>query len=176
MAIAVASTTLGNANAASAPYCEPSLRASLLAAARSSPSAVQDDGSLYGVQRWNTWTRRDILGMSLPGLLSCAYTVSAIFQGACHPIGKLASVSAVDAALSRWQKIDVQADVAPGDVVFWRPRTMPVLHRVCGAHWHVGIATGKNETLDNDWWTGKPAIHGLTRLCVAFAWARRPPG
>ncbi|MGF6609975.1 cell wall-associated NlpC family hydrolase [Paraburkholderia sp. WSM4175] len=116
-----------------------------------------------------------MLGMSFPGLLSCAYTVSAIFEGACHPIGKLASVSAVDKALSQWQKIDAQANVQPGDVVFWQPRKSLLLHRLCGAHWHVGIATGNNETVDNDWWTGKPELHRMTRLCVSFPWARRPP-
>jgi hypothetical protein len=87
-------------------YCGPSLRASLVAATQSAPSAVQVDGSPYGMQRWNAWTKRSYVGIAFPGLLSCAYTVSAIFEGACHPIGKIASVSTVDTVLSRWQKID----------------------------------------------------------------------
>jgi hypothetical protein len=153
----------------------PSLRASLVAAAQAAPAAVQADGALYGMQRWIAWTKRSYFGVAFPGLLSCAYTVSAIFEEACHPIGRIASVSAVDAALSRWQKIDVQDKVEAGDVVFWRPRQLPVVHRLCGAHWHVGVATGDGRTVDNDWFSGKPENCGMSRLCVAFDHARRPP-
>ncbi|MBB5409233.1 cell wall-associated NlpC family hydrolase [Paraburkholderia sp. HC6.4b] len=174
-AIALASLPVAHAGNHASAYCEPSLRASLVAAAQSAPGAVREDGSLYGMQRWNAWTKRSYFGVGFPGLLSCAYTVSAIFQGACHPIGRIASVSAVDAALSRWRKIDAQDMVQAGDIVFWRPRQLPVVHRLCGAHWHVGIATGNGRTVDNDWFSGKPENHGMSRLCVAFDHARRPP-
>lgn len=85
--------------------CEHPLAQRLMQAALASPAAVQRDGSLYGVQRWTATTRASYFGLQFPGLLSCAYTVSAIFPAACHPIGNLASVSAVDAALSRWPRL-----------------------------------------------------------------------
>ncbi|WP_157376161.1 hypothetical protein [Burkholderia ubonensis] len=145
-------------------------------AASAAPSAVKEDGSLYGVQRWNAATGRSYLGLRFPGLLSCAYTVSAILREAGHPIGNRASVSAVDSALSAWPKIRKTEDLKPGDVVFWKPRTSVALGLKCPSdHWHVGVAIGDGKTVDNDWWSGKPVTGSIDRLCVAFAYARRAP-
>lgn len=156
--------------------CEQPLARRLVDAAVAAPSSAQQDGSLYGVQRWNAWTRGEYFFISFPGMLSCAYTVSAIFQGACHPIGKLASVSAVGTALSGWEKVTDPRDVKPGDVVFWRPRKTGIAKLLCrSTHWHVGVAVADGKVVDNDWRTGKPAERSLTRLCVTFAHARRPP-
>lgn len=154
--------------------CGQPLAQRLTQAALASPAAVQPDGSLYGVQRWTPATRASYLGLQFPGLLSCAYTVSAIFRAACHPIGNLASVSAVDAALSRWPKIAKIDELKPGDVVFWRPRRMGLV-RCFNTHWHVGIAISDGSTIDNDWWSGKPEEHAVNRFCSTFAYARRAP-
>ncbi len=154
--------------------CGQPLALRLTQAALASPAAVQRDGSLYGVQRWNSSTGASYLGLQFPGLLSCAYTVSAIFRTACHPIGNLASVSAVDAALSRWPMVMKIEDLRPGDVVFWRPRHTGIV-RCPNTHWHVGIAVGDGRTVDNDWWSGKPEEHSVSRLCSTFAYARRAP-
>lgn len=145
-------------------------------AASAAPSAVKEDGSLYGVQRWNAATGRRYLGLRFPGLLSCAYTVSAIFREAGHPIGNRASVSSIDSALSTWPKVRKTEDLKPGDVVFWKPRPSGALGLKCPSdHWHVGIAVGDGKTVDNDWWSGKPVRHSIDRLCVTFAYARRVP-
>lgn len=156
----------------SSAQCGQPLAQRLTTAALASPAAVQEDGSLYGVQRWTAATRASYLGLQFPGLLSCAYTVSAIFRAACHPIGNLASVSAVDAALSRWPKITKIEDLKPGDVVFWRPRQTGLV-RCPNTHWHVGIAVSGGRTVDNDWWSGQPEEHSVHRLCSTFAYARR---
>ncbi|KVC22430.1 hypothetical protein [Burkholderia pseudomultivorans] len=154
--------------------CDQPLAQRLTQAALASPAAVKQDGSLYGMARWTPATRARYLGLTFPGLLSCAYTVSAIFREACHPIGQLASVTSVDAALSRWRRIDDADDLKPGDVVFWRPRRNGVLP--CpNTHWHVGIAIGDGRTVDNDWWSGKPETHSVSRVCSTFAYARRAP-
>ncbi|WP_175890824.1 C40 family peptidase [Burkholderia cepacia] len=158
----------------SSAQCGQQLAQRLTQAALASPDAVQEDGSLYGVQRWTAATRASYLGLQFPGLLSCAYTVSAIFRAACHPIGNLASVSAVDAALSRWPKVTAIKDLKPGDVVFWRPRHTGIV-RCPNTHWHVGIAVGDGRTVDNDWWSSKPEVHSVSRLCSTFAYARRAP-
>lgn len=152
--------------------CGQPIALRLTQAALASPAAAQQDCSLYGVQRWNAATSASYLGLQFPGLLSCAYTVSAIFRAACHPIGNLASVSSVDAALSNWSKVKKPQNLQPGDVVFWRPRRTGVL--LCpNDHWHVGIAVGDGRTVDNDWWSGKPEEHSVNQLCSAFAYARR---
>lgn len=161
-------------NEMSSRQCEPPLAQRLTRAALASPDAVLRDGSLYGVQRWTVATRASYLGLEFPGLLSCAYTVSAIFRAACHPIGNLASVSAVDATLSRWPKVTKIEDLQPGDVVFWRPRRTGMF-RCPNTHWHVGIAVGNGRTVDNDWWSGMPEKHSVSRLCLTFAYARRVP-
>lgn len=156
----------------SSAQCGQPLAQRLMQAALASPAPVREDGSLYGVQRWTAATRASYLGLQFPGLLSCAYTVSAIFRAACHPIGNLASVSAVDAALSRWPKVTKIEDLRPGDVVFWRPRHSGLV-RCPNTHWHVGIAIGDGRTVDNDWWSGRPEEHSVHRLCSTFAYARR---
>lgn len=158
----------------SSMQCGQPLAQRLTQAALASPNAVQQDGSLYGVQRWTAATHASYFGLQFPGLLSCAYTVSAIFRAACHPIGNLASVSAVDAALSRWPKVTAIEELKPGDVVFWRPRRTGIL-RCRTTHWHVGIAVRDGRTVDNDWWSGKPEEHSVSRLCSVFAYARRAP-
>ena len=101
--------------------CDRPLPQRLYDAAVAAPGAARDDGMLYGVQRWRGATGSSHLGLKFPGQLSCAYTVSAIFKGACHPIGELASVAKVDAALAKWPKIANARELKPGDVVFWRP-------------------------------------------------------
>jgi cell wall-associated NlpC family hydrolase len=155
---------------------EPSLPGRLADAALAAPSATNDDGSLYGVQRWSAATGKTYLGLKFPGLLSCAYTVSAIFRQAGHPIGKLSAVSAVDSALAAWPKVNKLEDLRPGDVVFWKPRPTSAMGLRCPSrHWHVGIAVGDGQTIDNNWWTGKPAVQSIDRLCVTFAYARRAP-
>lgn len=144
-------------------------------AAIQAPASAQPDGSLYGVARWNAATERTYLGKKFPGLLSCAYTVSAILREAGHPVGALASVRQVDSALSGWPKISAPDALQPGDVVFWKPRRVPVFGSVCGTtHWHVGISTGGNRTVDNDWWSGRPRSNTVSRFCSVFAYARRP--
>jgi hypothetical protein len=144
-------------------------------AALQAPASAQPDGSLYGMTRWNAATERTWLGKKFPGLLSCAYTVSAILREAGYPIGALASVRQVDSALSDWSKISDPDALQPGDVVFWKPRRIPVLGNLCGTtHWHVGISTGGNRTVDNDWWSGQPRSNTVGRVCSVFAYARRP--
>ncbi len=153
-----------------------SLAHRLADAALEAPSAVQLDGSLYGMPRWNAATQRTYLGMKFPGLLSCAYTVSAILRKAGHPVGALASVRQIDSALSGWPKITDPATLQPGDVIFWKPRRVPVLGSICGTvHWHVGISTGGTQTIDNDWRSGEPRANNVSRVCSVFAFARRPP-
>jgi hypothetical protein len=156
--------------------CDGPLAQRLVEAALAAPSAAQQDGTLYGVQRWQKPTGRSFLGVHFPGLLSCAYTVSAIFQGACHPIGRLASVRSVDAALADWRKITRRETLKPGDVVFWQPSGGSLLGLRCpNDHWHVGILIGAESTIDNDWWSGLPAAGHIERPCMRFAYARRPP-
>jgi len=155
--------------------CGGPLAQRLLAAAVAAPDAVADDGSLYGVRRWRPPTGRSYLGLKFPGLLSCAYTVSAIFRAACHPIGEIASVKGVDAALGKWRKLTNARELRPGDVVFWKPTRGTILGFKCPGRWHVGISLGGEQTIDNDWWSGKPKQGSLDRTCTAFAYARRPP-
>jgi hypothetical protein len=155
--------------------CELPLVRRLLEAAEAAPDAVRDDGSLYGVRRWRSPTGRSYFGLRFPGLLSCAYTVSAIFRGACHPIGELASVKAVDAALAGWRKVTKRSELKPGDVVFWKPTGGTILGFKCPGHWHVGFSVGGDVTIDNDWWSGKPKRGNLDRACTVFAYGRRPP-
>lgn len=161
------------AGAVTAAKCLPSAQ-SITWAALAAPDHTLPDGSLYGMQRWTSATRASYFGMKFPGLLSCAYTVSAILHAACYPIGHLAAVSQVASALSQWTKISDIDDLRPGDVVFWRPR-QGWWHCPSDAHWHVGIAIGNGRTMDNDWWSGKPEAHSVHRLCVEFAYARRAP-
>jgi hypothetical protein len=156
------------------PRCDGALSQRLLKAAIAAPDAAKDDGSLYGVQRWRKPTARSYVGLKFPGLLSCAYTVSAIFRQACHPIGDIGSVNGIDAALVKWQKIRDPRELEPGDVVFWRPVGGTILGFKCPGHWHVGISLGGDSTIDNDWWSGKPKRGSLDRACTAFAYARRP--
>ncbi len=156
--------------------CELPLAQRLYESAMAAPDAAGRDGTLYGVQRWRGTTGKRELGLRFPGLLSCAYTVSAIFRGACQPIGELASVSAVEARLAKWRKVGNAAELQRGDVVFWRPVPGHVLGFKCPGHWHVGIALGGDLTMDNDWWTGQPRVGRLARPCTAFDHARRPPG
>jgi len=156
-------------------HCEGPLSQRLLKAAVAAPDAAQDDGTLYGMQRWRKPTGRSYVGLKFPGLLSCAYTVSAIFREACHPIGDIGSVKGIDAALVKWQKIRDARELGPGDVVFWKPVRGTILGFKCPGHWHVGISLGGDSTIDNDWWSGKPKKGSLERACTTFAYARRPP-
>jgi hypothetical protein len=151
------------------------LRERLAMAALAAPEAAQDDGTLYGMQRWRPATGRTILGMRFPGLLSCAYTVSAIFRGACHPIGQLPTVRQVDEALAHWPKVTDPRALSAGDVVFWRPSARTPIGVKCPGHWHVGVSLGGALTVDNDWWSGKPIVNTIERSCRSFAHARRPP-
>jgi hypothetical protein len=86
-------------------HCEGPLNQRLLKAAVNAPDAAKDNGTLYGMQRWRKRTGRSYVGLKFPGLFSCAYTVSAIFQEACRPIGEIPSVNGIDAALVKWQKM-----------------------------------------------------------------------
>jgi len=156
-------------------HCDGPLSQRLLQTAVAAPEAAKDDGTLYGMQRWRKPTGRSYLWLKFPGVLSCAYTVSAIFQGACHPIGEIASVKGIDAALIDWPKIRDARQLNPGDVVFWKPVRGKILGFDCPGHWHVGISLGGDATIDNDWWSGKPKKGSLERPCSTFAYARRPP-
>ncbi len=156
-------------------HCDGPLSERLLKAAVAAPEAAEDDGTLYGMQRWRKPTGRSYVGLKFPGLLSCAYTVSAIFREACHPIGEVASVKGIDAALVNWRKIRDARQLSPGDVVFWKPVPGQVLGFKCPGRWHVGISLGGDSTIDNDWWSGKPKKGSLERACTTFAYARRPP-
>lgn len=155
--------------------CDLPLPQRLYEAAIAAPSAAQSDGKLYGVQRWRGTTDSSYVGLKFPGLLSCAYTVSAIFKGACRPIGELASVAQVDAALATWPKIANMRELKRGDVVFWKPVPGKIMGFKCPGHWHVGISLGGELTMDNDWWSGQPKMSTLKRDCTVFAYARRPP-
>jgi hypothetical protein len=168
----------GSGRDASSPplRCDAGLAQRLAAAAAAAPAEARDDGTLYGVQRWHRTTGDSFLGLKFPGLLSCAYTVSAIFRGACHPIGELASVRQVDAALATWPKVTDARTLRPGDVVFWKPTRGTILGLPCPGHWHVGVSLGGTATVDNDWWSGKPKRNTLDRACTRFDHARRPPG
>lgn len=168
-------TTVWAAGPSTPIPCELPLAQRLVSAATAAPKAATDDGRLYGMQRWRKPTGRGYWLLHFPGLLSCAYTVSAIFQGACHPIGEIASVKGMDAKLATWKKITVARDLRPGDVVFWKPVRGTILGFKCPGHWHVGISLGGDATIDNDWWSGKPKQGELDRSCTAFAHARRPP-
>jgi hypothetical protein len=156
-------------------HCDGPLSERLLKAAVAAPEAARDDGTLYGMQRWRKPTGRSYLGLKFPGLLSCAYTVSAIFREACHPIGEVASVKGIDAVLVNWRKIHDARQLSPGDVVFWKPVPGQILGVKCPGRWHVGISLGGDSTIDNDWWSGKPKKGSLERACTTFAYARRPP-
>jgi len=162
-------------SAAPTARCHGPLNDRLVAAAIAAPDAALDDGTLYGVKRWRKPTERSYFWMKFPGLLSCAYTVSAIFREACHPIGDIGSVKEIDAALSKWQKVPNVSDLKPGDVVFWKPVRGTILGIKCPGHWHVGISVGGNSTIDNDWWSGMPKKGTLDRSCKVFAYGRRPP-
>jgi cell wall-associated NlpC family hydrolase len=91
------------------------------------------------------------------------------------PIGEVASVKGIDAALVNWRKIRDARQLSPGDVVFWKPVPGQVLGFKCPGRWHVGISLGGDSTIDNDWWSGKPKKGSLERACTTFAYARRPP-
>jgi hypothetical protein len=155
--------------------CSGPLPQRLLKSAIEAPVAAQSDGRLYGLERWRKPTSKSYLGLHFPGLLSCAYTVSAIFRGACHPIGDIASVQGIDKALRDWPRIDRAKALRPGDVVFWRPTGGTVLGFKCPGHWHVGISLGGEGTIDNDWWSGMPKQGKLERSCTIFAYGRRAP-
>jgi hypothetical protein len=155
---------------------ELTLARRLYDAALTAPAAAKRDGSLYGMQRWHPATKKSYIGLSFPGLLSCAYTVSAIFKEAGHPIGQVATVQGIDAALSHWPKIIDSQRLMPGDVVFWKPRQGKIFGLSCPVgHWHVGISLGGDSTVDNDWWSGLPTQNSLERACATFAYARRAP-
>lgn len=156
--------------------CDQPLPQRLYESAMAAPGAAGSDGKLYGMQRWRKATGNSYYGLRFPGLLSCAYTVSAIFQGACQPIGELASVAQVEARLAKWQKISGARELKRGDVVFWRPAPGKIFGFNCPGHWHVGISLGGELTMDNDWATGYPQVGRLTRACTLFDHARRPPG
>jgi hypothetical protein len=156
--------------------CDRPLARRLYEAALAAPQAARDDGSLYGMPRWSKATGQSYLGLRFPGLLSCAYTVSAILHAACYPIGRIATVKGVDAKLSGWPRVTDPHAVRSGDVVFWRPTGGRILGWRCPGHWHVGISVGGDATVDNDWWSGKPKRNTLERSCTTFAYARRPPG
>lgn len=157
-------------------HCDLPLPQRLYESAMAAPGATGSDGRLYGIQRWRKTTGSSHYGMEFPGLLSCAYTVSAIFQGACLPIGELASVTEVEAKLAKWQKIASAPELKRGDVVFWRPVPGKILLGFnCPGHWHVGISLGGDLTMDNDWFSGKPQIGRLSRNCTVFDHARRSP-
>ncbi len=156
--------------------CDLPLPQRLYESAMAAQDAAGSDGKLYGIQRWRKTTGSNHYGLKFPGLLSCAYTVSAIFQGACQPIGELASVAEVETKLAKWQKISNLRELRRGDVVFWRPVAGKILGFKCPGHWHVGISLGGELTMDNDWFTGKPQLGHLKRDCTAFDHARRPPG
>jgi hypothetical protein len=155
-------------------YCDGPLSQRLVNAAIGAPKAAQNDGTLYGMQRWKQSTGRSYVGLKFPGLLSCAYTVSAIFKGACHPIGEISSVRGIDGALAKWQMIRDPRELKPGDVVFWKPVRGTILGLKCPGHWHVGISLGGDSTIDNDWWTGMPKKGRIARECTTFAYGRRP--
>jgi hypothetical protein len=127
------------------------------------------------MQRWRPATERRYLGFRFPGVLSCAYTVSAIFRAACHPIGERASVKSIDQALASWPKVRDARNLKPGDVVFWKPKRGSLLGFACPGRWHVGISLGEDATVDNDWISGKPEKGTLDRTCGTFAYGRRPP-
>jgi hypothetical protein len=165
----------GRTEAAPGVRCEMPLRERLYQAAIAAPNQARDDGTLYGMQRWYPATQRRYLGVDFPGVLSCAYTVSAIFGGACHPLGKLPSVKKVDAALARWKRVESVRDLRRGDVIFWKPKKGRVWGIQCPGRWHVGISVGGDATVDNDWWSGMPKKGTIDRACGAFAYARRPP-
>jgi len=156
-------------------HCPQPLAQRLSDAALRAPEAAKDDGSLYGMQRWYGTTKRSYVGLRFPGLLSCAYTVSAIFKEACHPIGKIASVKGIEQVLSGWRKVTDAQKLKPGDVIFWSPVRGSVLGIACPGHWHVGISIGGDRTVDNNWWSGKPTQGKLGRSCTKFAYARRSP-
>ncbi|CAE6955899.1 hypothetical protein R75471_06232 [Paraburkholderia domus] len=177
LAITLAAVTVTRAlgEDAGVTQCVGPLSLRLADAALNAPRVANSDGTLYGLQRWRPGTNQTYLGVAFPGLLSCAYTVSAIFGAACHPIGALASVRQVDAALSGWKKISNLNELQPGDVIFWRPRKAKILGVSCpNTHWHVGISVGGDRTVDNDWWSGQPRLNRIARLCSDFAYARRP--
>ena len=156
-------------------HCAGRLSQRLYTSALAAPGAALDDGTLYGMQRWRSGTGYTFLGVDFPGLLSCAYTVSAIFREACHPIGELPSVSRVASILANWRKITQPREIEPGDVVFWKPKPGKILGFSCPSHWHVGISLGGDATVDNDWWSGMPKVSSLSRTCKQFAYALRPP-
>lgn len=150
------------------------LAARVAAAAEGAPAAAKEDGMLYGMQRWHAATQQTLVGLKFPGLLSCAYTVSAILREAGHAIGQQASVAGVDTALSAWPKVTDPQALLPGDVVFWKPRPGSFFGIRCpSTHWHVGIFVGSGDTVDNDWLSGLPARHSLSRACLVFAYGRR---
>lgn len=154
-------------------HCDGPLSQRLYNAAIAAPDSAKDDGTLYGMQRWRKPTARSYVGLKFPGLLSCAYTVSAIFKEACYPIGEISSVKGIDAALAKWQKVADARKLKPGDVVFWKPVPGTILGFKCPGHWHVGISLGGDSTIDNDWWSGKPKKGDIERACTTFAYARR---
>jgi hypothetical protein len=155
---------------------EAALSQQLYAAALAAPQSAKADGTLFGVQRWRPSTSVTYFGLQFPGLLSCAYTVSAIFVGAGHPIGEIASVKGIDRALASWPKVMDAGALRRGDIVFWKPRERRLLGVRCpSAHWHVGVSAGGDDVIDNDWWSGTPKMSKLGRLCVDFAYARRAP-
>jgi hypothetical protein len=154
--------------------CRAPLAERLYRAALAAPEAAREDGTLYGMKRWTPSTARTFMGRTYPGVLSCAYTVSAIFAAACHPIGRVASVKGIDAALGRWRKVTDAGALEPGDIVFWKPAGGSYLGFECPARWHVGVSLGGDDVIDNDWSTGMPRRSAIDRPCKAFAYARRP--
>ena len=160
---------------ASPAQCAGRLSQRLYASAVAAPGAALDDGTLYGMQRWRSGTGYTFWGIHFPGLLSCAYTVSAILRAACHPIGELSAVSQIASKLATWHKITDRRDIERGDIIFWKPVQGKIWGFSCPGHWHVGISLGGDATVDNDWWSGKPRVSTLSRTCTQFTYALRPP-
>jgi hypothetical protein len=157
-------------------FCEGNLADRLYNAAYYAPSRAKSDGTLYGMQRWYPETSRTYAGMTFKGFLSCAYTVSAIFRGACSSsVGTQASVAGVKSRLSGWKKITDPDALEKGDVIFWEPTPdQSVLGVSCGSNWHVGISLGGRRNVNNDWWSGYPKAESNSRSCGKFSFARRP--
>lgn len=143
---------------------------SLAAMALEKGNYANQDGvvTLYGIRTNGPDTKE--------GKLACAKVVTIILQKAGIVQNHSLGVRHVEAALEKWQKIDQQKDLRPGDVVVWvnRFKGRDDLRCTGGGNCHVGILT-KNGYFHNSPISKAPTFGGFSLMAFKFKVGYRPP-
>lgn len=110
------------------------------------------------------------------GRLACAKVVTIVLKktGAIDKIRL--GVRHVEADLKKWNKINREQDLKPGDVVVWMPLFAKKDGYRCtgGGDCHVGIVTNKGYFHNNPL-TNKPTFGGVALWFLKFKTGFRPP-